>query len=147
MLFLKPIHPRAQLPTKGSVGSSGYDVCSIERVVLEPGVPNLIHTGLQVTYIEPQFEIQVRPRSGNSLKKGFTVANTPGTIDNDYRGEICIILVAFKAQVVIEEGMKIAQLVPMYVDDLHPLWSDTMENTARGSGGFGSTDAKSPSGS
>jgi dUTP pyrophosphatase len=86
------------------------------------------------------FEVQVRPRSGLALKQGLTVANAPGTIDCDYRGEVKVLLVNLgQAPVEIVRGMRIAQLVLAPVTRAAPLEVDRLDDTARGAGGFGST--------
>ena len=106
------------------------------------GKRGLVPTGLS-TAIPTGYEIQVRPRSGLALKKGVTCLNTPGTIDSDYRGEICVILANFGEEpLLIERGMRIAQLV------LAPVWHinwqqvAALDSTERGASGFGSTGTK-----
>lgn len=81
------------LPTYATSGSSGFDLYSIHDVSLKPGIPTLIHTGWRIVIPNKKYEIQIRPRSGCSLNDGLTVINTPGTIDSDYSGEVCIIAV------------------------------------------------------
>jgi dUTP pyrophosphatase len=130
------------MPEYGSEGASGMDVFACHDVILESGQPVAVTTGWQIADMEKGFELQVRPRSGNSLNKGYTVTNTPGTIDMDYRGEIKVILHALKSQVQIKKGDKIAQLVPCMVFKAKITESDTIVVTQRGEGGFGSTDAK-----
>ena len=103
----------------------------------------LVPTGLQLA-IPTGFEAQVRPRSGLALKQGLTVANSPGTIDSDYRGEVAVILLNTSDQpVTIERGMRIAQLVLARVEQL--AWEPVaaLDQTARGAGGFGSTGVRS----
>ena len=80
-----------KLPTYATTGSSGFDFYTIHDVILEPGMPMIIPTGWTVEIPKKNLEIQIRPRSGCALKDGLTVLNTPGTIDSDYKGEICII--------------------------------------------------------
>ena len=80
-----------KLPTYATEGSSGFDFYTIQDVILEPGMPMIIPTGWSVEIPKKNLEIQIRPRSGCALKDGLTVLNTPGTIDSDYKGEICII--------------------------------------------------------
>lgn len=137
--MFKKLDERAKLPVYGTVGSSGADVFALDDVRLSPGVPVLVATGLQVAFMEEGFELQVRPRSGNTLKKGYTVANSPGTIDNDYRGPLGVILVSFKDEVLVRSGDKIAQVVGAPVRKISVGVSDEVDETVRGAGGFGST--------
>jgi dUTP pyrophosphatase len=118
------------------------DVVSAEDITLAPGTRAAIATGFAVA-IPPGFEIQVRPRSGLALKNGVTCLNTPGTIDSDYRGEVKVILANLGADpFAILRGDRIAQLVPAAVQraTLHEV--ESLEETARGSGGFGSTGVR-----
>ena len=98
-----------------------------------------VPTGLAMA-IPPGFEVQVRPRSGLALRHGLTVANAPGTIDSDYRGEVKVILVNLGQEgVAVTRGMRIAQLVVAPVSRAALVISDNLDSTDRGSGGFGST--------
>ncbi|MFN3911534.1 dUTP diphosphatase [Hyphomonas sp.] len=131
------------LPAYETAGSAGMDVRAAvpegEPVTLKPGERAMVATGLSVA-IPEGYEIQVRPRSGLAAKHGLTCLNTPGTIDSDYRGEIKVILINLGAEAfVIQRGERIAQLVLAPVTRL--AWSevDTLDETARGAGGFGST--------
>ena len=108
-------------------------------MVLAPGRRAAVLTGLPMA-IPAGFEIQVRPRSGLALKHGVTVANAPGTIDSDYRGEVKIMLINLgEDDFTITRGMRIAQLVVAPVSLAVLAVADTLETTDRGSGGFGST--------
>jgi dUTP pyrophosphatase len=99
----------------------------------------MVHTGISVA-IEPGYEVQVRPRSGNALKKGLTIVNTPGTIDCTYRGPVCVILANIGHQgQTIRVGDKIAQLVVCPVTLSEIVEVDELDETDRGHGGFGST--------
>ena len=127
------------LPAYATSGAAGMDVLAAERVTLAPGARHAVATGFAVA-IPPGYEIQVRPRSGLALKHGISVPNTPGTIDSDYRGELKVIVINLGTEpFAIERGDRIAQLV------LAPVtlaaWKEVVEldETARGSGGFGST--------
>ncbi len=127
------------LPAYATPGAAGKDVLAAEDVTLAPGARHAVATGFAVA-IPPGYEIQVRPRSGLALKHGISVPNTPGTIDSDYRGELKVILVNHGAEPFeIARGDRVAQLV------LAPVtlaaWDEVAEldETARGSGGFGST--------
>ncbi len=127
------------LPAYATDGAAGMDVVAAEPVTLAPGARHAVATGFAVA-IPPGFEIQVRPRSGLALKHGLTCLNTPGTIDSDYRGEIKVILVNLgQAPVIIARGDRIAQLVPAAVQRANLVESDTLDETERGDGGFGST--------
>ena len=129
------------LPAYASDGAAGMDVVAAEDFKLPPGARHAVATGFAMA-IPPGFEVQVRPRSGLALKHGITCLNTPGTIDSDYRGEVKIILANLgSAPFEIRRGDRIAQLVPAAVQraDLREVTS--LDDTARGSGGFGSTGA------
>ncbi len=110
-----------------------------ETLTINPGMRIAVPTGLHISM--PQtIEAQVRPRSGLALKYGLTVANAPGTIDSDYRGEIHVLLINFGQEaIVITDGMRVAQLI--FAPVLHPeiIKSDNLDETERGLGGFGST--------
>jgi dUTP pyrophosphatase len=128
------------LPTYATEGASGADVRAfIENpLVLAPGQTALVPTGITAA-IPAGFEIQVRPRSGLALKHQLSIPNTPGTIDADYRGEVCIIVINLGQQpFIIEPGMRIAQLVlcPVY----HIRWTQqALSESDRGKSGFGGT--------
>jgi dUTP pyrophosphatase len=129
------------LPHYASEGAAGMDVLAAleQPMQLAPGARAAIPTGLAMA-IPHGYEVQVRPRSGLALKQGLTVANAPGTIDSDYRGELKVLLINLGQQpVLIERGMRIAQLVvaPVTRALLHTV--DSLDETARGTGGFGST--------
>jgi dUTP pyrophosphatase len=127
------------LPAYATDGAAGMDVLSAEDVTIAPGGRHAVATGLAVA-IPPGFEMQVRPRSGLALRHGISVPNTPGTIDSDYRGELKIILINHgDDEFVISRGERIAQLVIAPV--IQAVWHtvETLDETPRGSGGFGST--------
>jgi len=127
------------LPAYATAGAAGMDVVSAEDVDLAPGARHAVATGLSMA-IPEGFEIQVRPRSGLALKHGVTVPNTPGTIDSDYRGELKVIMINLGAETFsIRRGDRVAQLVLAPVTRASWLAVDTLDETARGSGGFGST--------
>lgn len=132
------------LPTYATVASAGMDVrAAIETpVTLAPLGRAVIPTGLFLE-IPVGFEVQVRPRSGLAAKKGITVLNAPGTIDADYRGEVCVILVNLSQEpFVIERGERIAQLVLARHEVIEWETVETLEESQRGAGGFGSTGTK-----
>ncbi len=129
------------LPNYETDGSAGMDLLAAvdEDVVLEKMARALIPTGLQLA-LPPDFEAQVRPRSGLALKNGITVLNTPGTIDSDYRGEVKVILVNLSEDpFIVRRGMRVAQMVisPVTRASWHEVL--TLRESARGAGGFGST--------
>ena len=129
------------LPSYATAGAAGMDVeAAVEaNMVLAPGRRAAVPTGLAMA-IPAGFEIQVRPRSGLALKNAVTVANAPGTIDSDYRGEVKIMLINLgEDDFTITRGMRIAQLVVAPVSLAVLAVADTLETTDRGSGGFGST--------
>ncbi len=140
-ISFQKIDPSAQLPSYAHPGDAGMDVRSIEGLVIQPGDRALVHTGL-VMVLPPNTEAQVRPRSGLALKHGVTVLNSPGTIDSGYRGEVGVILANFgKEPFVVEAGMKIAQIVIARVEQAEIEEVLAVDETDRGSGGFGSTGA------
>ena len=129
------------LPSYATAGAAGMDVeAAVEAdIVLSPGARTAVPSGLAMA-IPAGFEMQVRPRSGLALKHGVTVANSPGTIDSDYRGELKIMLVNHgEADFTITRGMRIAQLVVAPVSLARLAVADRLETTDRGDGGFGST--------
>jgi dUTP pyrophosphatase len=134
-------HPRVALPRYESKGASGMDLRAFldSDITIPPMGRVKIPTGLRIE-IPAGYEAQVRPRSGLAIESGLTVLNSPGTIDSDYRGELEIILVNLGAQsVIIKDGQRIAQLVTAPVCRAIVEEADTLEETRRGSAGFGST--------
>jgi dUTP pyrophosphatase len=131
------------LPAYKTAGAAGMDLAAAvpadAPVTIAPGARALVGTGLMIA-VPDGHEGQVRPRSGLALEHGVTVLNAPGTIDADYRGEVRVILVNLgSAPVTITRGQRIAQLVIAPVVQTDILLTDTLEATARGAGGFGST--------
>ncbi len=129
------------LPRYATAGAAGADLVAAleEPLVLEPGERAAVPTGL-VLEIPVGFEGQVRPRSGLALRHGLTVANAPGTIDADYRGEVKVLLVNLgSAPVTLTRGDRIAQLVLAPVSRAEFREVEELEGTPRGTGGFGST--------
>jgi len=138
-VYFKRIHPAAVLPAYAHPGDAGMDICSCATLVLQPGERRLVPTGL-VMALPPNTESQMRPRSGLAIKNGITVLNTPGTIDEGYRGEIGVILINHSAEPFeIRPGMRIAQMVIAPVLRVAIEEVDELSETARGTGGFGST--------
>lgn len=135
-----------ELPFYATEGAAGADIRASlpekKNLVVKPGERVLVPTGLQME-IPFGYEIQVRPRSGLSLKSPLMVVNAPGTIDCDYRGEVNIIIGNFgKDEFVIEHGLRIAQLVISPVIQAKYSVANMLTDTKRGSGGFGSTGTR-----
>jgi dUTP pyrophosphatase len=129
------------LPAYQSELAAGMDLLAAvaEPTTLAPGKRALIPTGIAIA-LPANYEAQVRPRSGLAAKHGVTVLNTPGTIDADYRGEVQVILINLgEAAVVIERGMRIAQMVISRIERAQLREMPALPATGRGSGGFGST--------
>lgn len=127
------------LPAYATDGAAGMDVVAAEDLTLAPGARHAVATGFAMA-IPDGYEVQVRPRSGLALKHGITCLNTPGTIDSDYRGEVKIILANLGSEPFeIKRSDRIAQLVPAPVQRALLSEVDSLDETARGAGGFGST--------
>ena len=134
------------LPAYATVGAAGVDLRANfpdrASVVLAPGARVLVPTGLRIA-VPAGYEAQVRPRSGLALRHGITLANSPGTIDSDYRGPLgVIVLNAGQKAFRIDHGMRIAQIVVAPVVRAAFELAETLDDTARGTGGFGSTGAR-----
>jgi dUTP pyrophosphatase len=135
----KKLHSDATLPVYAHPGDAGMDVCSCAALTIQPGARALVPTGL-VMELPKGTEAQMRPRSGLAIKHGITLLNTPGTIDEGYRGELGIILINLgHVPFEVEKGMRIAQMVIAPV--LHVAIEEVSDvsDTTRGTGGFGST--------
>ena len=140
-ILIKRLSKDVVLPKYETEGSSGLDLAANidKQIKILPGKSEIISTGLAVA-IPKNFEIQIRPRSGLAAKRQISVLNTPGTIDADYRGELKVILVNLSDKVfVVEKGLRIAQMVLCPVVKATLKEVTELENTERGSGGFGST--------
>ena len=143
-ILIKRLSKDVSLPKYETEGSSGLDLAANidEQIKISPGKSQIIPTGLAVA-IPRNFEIQIRPRSGLAAKNQISVLNTPGTIDADYRGELKVILINLSDKVfVVEKGLRIAQMVLSPVIKAKLKEVTELENTERGSGGFGSTGIK-----
>jgi len=143
-ILIKRLSDKVVMPKYETEGSSGLDLAAHinESVEIKPGSTAIIPTGLAVS-IPKNFEIQIRPRSGLAAKNQISVLNTPGTIDADYRGELKVILINLGTKsFLVENGARIAQMVlcPVVKADLKEI--KTLDDTKRGSGGFGSTGTK-----
>lgn len=127
------------LPSYATEGAAGLDVVAAEDLTLAPGERHAVATGFAIA-IPSGYEVQVRPRSGLALKHGVTCLNTPGTIDEDYRGEVKVILANLGSQSFdVRRGERIAQLVPSPVFKARFSEVESLNETSRGIGGFGST--------
>ena len=143
-ILIKRLSKEVILPKYETDGSSGLDLAAFinKDIEIKPGKSEIIPTGLAVA-IPKNFEIQIRPRSGLAAKYQITVLNTPGTIDADYRGEIKIILINLSDKsFVVENGARIAQMVLCPVVKAQLKEVENLDDTKRGSGGFGSTGKK-----
>lgn len=137
---VQKIHEDAVIPEYAHATDAGADIYAIEDIAVKPHTTVLVRTGLKVA-IPTGYEIQIRPRSGMSLKTTMRVANTPGTIDADYRGEVCVIMEnTGNLTYNISKGDKVAQMVIMPVPMINWIETNELDNTDRGEGGFGSTD-------
>lgn len=139
----KKIHPNAKSPKFALSEDVGADLFCVEDVTIKANGRALVHTGL-VMEIPRGYEGQIRPKSGLALNKGLTVLNTPGTIEDTYRGEVCVILLNTSSKVVtLEAGSKIAQFVLKKREYFSfEEVEDVSTDTERGTGGFGSTGDK-----
>ncbi|MDT9756435.1 dUTP diphosphatase [Heyndrickxia coagulans] len=139
VLKVKLLHPDAQLPQRANPGDAGLDLYSIEEKTIAPGEAELIRTGIAIE-LPRRTEAQVRPRSGLALNHRVTVLNSPGTIDEGYRGEIKVILINFgKQPFTVEKGMRIAQMIIAPVMSVTVTVTEQLAESERGEGGFGST--------
>ncbi|MBR3786253.1 MAG: dUTP diphosphatase [Firmicutes bacterium] len=138
---LKIISKSGVVPKYETPGSAGFDIRAYieEPVTLAPGERRLIPTGL-FFQLEPGYEAQVRARSGLAIKKGIGLVNGIGTIDSDYRGEVCVALINWgQEDFVIENGDRIAQVVVAKYEQVDFELTDCLDETQRGAGGFGHT--------
>lgn len=130
-----------ELPNYQTQGAAGLDISAAldKDIILEPGSFAAIPTGLTMA-IPRGYEVQIRPRSGLAFKQGVTVLNSPGTIDSDYRGEVKIALINHGTEpVTVTHGMRIAQMVVAACATAILVETDSLDETERGTGGFGST--------
>ncbi len=146
----KKLHPDAMKPKYETRGSAGFDLHALEDVVILPGETKLIKTGLSFE-IPSNYVLDIRPRSGMSLKTKMRIANSPGTIDSDYRGEVCIVAENTESNkhaifnfvpsqsIKIKKGDRIAQGVLVAIAQGEFELKEELSETERGDGGFGST--------
>jgi len=138
-LVIKKVNPDAHIPKYQSEEAAGFDLHSIEDHEISPGQRALIKTGLSMA-LEPGYELQIRPRSGLAFKHGITVLNAPGTVDSDYRGEIMVLLINHGTEdFMIKKNERVAQGVVQAVIQAKLEVVEELDDTVRGSGGFGST--------
>lgn len=139
-IIIKKINDKAILPTYAHENDAGMDLCSIEKKELPPNESTLVKTGL-IVELPTGTEAQIRPRSGLALKHQITVLNSPGTIDSGYRGEIGVILINHGEKTfIIEEGMKVAQMIVKPIMKINIIQKTDLTETSRGKKGFGSSD-------
>lgn len=139
ILKIKKINDKAIIPNYAHEGDAGLDLYSIQELILNPGERGLVHTGIQIE-LPKNTEAQIRPRSGLALKNGITTLNSPGTIDEGYRGEIGVILINHSNEVFkVEEGMKIAQMVIKPIFQVNIIETSELSNSERSDNGFGSS--------
>lgn len=138
-LKVKLIHEDAKLPNRANEGDAGMDLYSIEEIVIPAGKSALIRTGIEME-LPRGTEAQVRPRSGLALKHSITVLNSPGTIDEGYRGEVRVILINHGLEdFTVEKHMRIAQMIIAPVLQVKIEQTETLTESDRGRGGFGSS--------
>jgi len=138
-LKVKRLSDIARLPSYSQPGDAGLDLCAIEAVDLLPGQSMLVRTGIAIELPEGH-EAQIRPRSGLALRHGITVLNSPGTIDQGYRGEIGVILINHGSQPFhVPSGAKIAQMVVQAITTVEVEEIEHLSDSRRGTGGFGSS--------
>ena len=143
-ILIKRTSKNVSLPKYETSGSSGMDISAFieNNIEIKPGEKSIISTGFHLS-IPKGFEVQIRPRSGLAAKKSISVLNTPGTIDADYRGEIKVILINLgKEKFIVENGMRIAQMVVCPIVQAEFEEVNELSITDRDSGGFGSTGNK-----
>ncbi len=141
-LLIKKLQKNIILPEYKTDGSSGMDLMAhVEQTVkILPGEKKIISTGIMVA-IPEQYEIQIRPRSGLAAKNGISVLNTPGTIDSDYRGEIKVILINLGKDIFeIKKNDRFSQMIVCPIIKVELEEVESLPETVRGKGGFGSTD-------
>ena len=139
LLKIKKLHPQAVAPSYSHPGDAGLDLFSVEDAQIDAGGSKLVKTGISIE-LPPGTEGQVRPRSGLALKHQITLLNSPGTIDEGYRGEVGVIVINHgKEAFQVTKGMKIAQLLVKRVLRVEIEEVEDLSDTTRGAGGFGST--------
>ena len=143
-ILIKRLSREVPLPKYETDGSSGLDLAAFieKNIEIKPGKSKIIPTGLAIA-IPKNFEIQIRPRSGLAAKNQISVLNAPGTIDADYRGELKVILINLgDKSFFVEKGLRVAQMVLCPIVKAKLKEVESLEDTKRGSGGFGSTGVR-----
>lgn len=143
-ILIKKLSDKVIIPKYETSGSSGMDISAFidKNIEVYPEDKAIVPTGFALS-IPKNYEVQIRPRSGLAAKNSITVLNTPGTIDSDYRGEIKVILFNLgKEKFIVENGMRIAQMVVSPVVTGELIEVSDLSDTTRGIGGFGSTGTK-----
>ena len=141
-LKIKKIDDNAIIPNYAHEGDAGLDLYAVKELFLNPGERGLVHTGIQIE-LPKNTEAQIRPRSGLALKNGITTLNSPGTIDEGYRGEIGVILINHSNEVFkVEQGMKIAQMVIKPVFQVNIIETSELSDSERSEKGFGSSGTR-----
>ncbi|NMF03885.1 dUTP diphosphatase [Clostridium beijerinckii] len=142
ILKIKKIDDKAVIPNYAHEGDAGLDLYAVKELTLKPGERGLVHTGIQIE-LPKNTEAQIRPRSGLALKNGITTLNSPGTIDEGYRGEIGVILINHGSEVFkVEPGMKIAQMVVKPVVKVDIIEIEELSESERNQNGFGSSGTR-----
>ena len=140
----KKVNPGAPTPAYAKPGDAGMDLCAMEEVEIAPQGTVMVGSGIAMA-IPEGYEGEVRPRSGMAAKRGITIANTPGTIDAGYRGEIMLPLYNLGHEMaVVEKGERVAQILIHPVCEATMVEADELSDTDRGVDGFGSTGTKYP---
>lgn len=138
-LKIKLVHKDAKMPYRANEGDAGLDIFSIEEMIIPTGESAMIRTGIQME-LPKGTEAQIRPRSGLAAKHAVTVLNSPGTIDEGYRGELKVILINHgKESFTVEKEMRIAQMVIAPVFKVNVEQTGNLSDSERGEGGFGSS--------
>ena len=141
-LKIKRIDDKAIIPNYAHEGDAGLDLYSVKELILNPGERGLVHTGIQIE-LPKNTEAQIRPRSGLALNSGITTLNSPGTIDEGYRGEIGVILINHSNEIFkVEQGMKIAQMVIKPVFKVNIIETTELSDSERNEKGFGSSGTR-----
>lgn len=144
-LKIKKLRENAKIPFRATEGSAGMDLyaCIDEPVTLEAGEKAVIPTGIAIALPSPELGAFIFARSGLAIKHGIGLLNSVGVIDSDYRGEVCVGLInQLKEPYTIQPDERIAQMVIMPVSLIQPIVVDELDETERGTGGFGSTGTK-----
>ena len=140
MVKVKKLNENAKLPVFARKGDVCADIHAVGNYVIPPGQRALVRTGIAVA-VPPGYEMQIRPRSGLAKNLGLTVLNTPGTVDQGYRGEVGVIVINHGMEPVrISENARIAQVAIREVPNVEFVEVEELDETERGEGGFGSTD-------